>query len=234
MEGMIITIEGSGDRVGKHTQATLLANHIMEKYSDIPVKTLSFPMYGTPQAKPVEMYLSGELNLNPIEASALFAIDRSVTYRELKLEEFLKTGGIAIFDRYTESNIIYQVARDLNKRMEYVLNIRSYNLIHKLLKLENDYLGVPKSDKVIYLNLDPEFNKVLMKKDLGNDGGDIHEKDELLLDTVWYVGNTLAASNYWDMIQCNDDTRMFSIEEIHEKIVNVVDPMIKERCDIVD
>ena len=80
MRGKIICIEGN-DRVGKHTQALMLEKYIQNIGYD--VQTVSFPNYGTIQAKPAEMYLAGSFPmLGPMEASMLYAFDRSVTFKE--------------------------------------------------------------------------------------------------------------------------------------------------------
>lgn len=224
MKGKIICIEGS-DRVGKHTQSMMLADYIRGYGYD--VKTLSFPNYGTEQAKPVESYLAGNFNmLDPMEASMLYAFDRSVTFREMNIRSFLREGGVLILDRYTTSNVVFQIARSINE--ENKIDVRSnkaFELIYKIEKLEYGFLNLPRPDAVIYLKLDRDIQKQLLKDDetiKGVGSIDIHESNEKLLDRVSVIGVQLASICGWNIVECYDEKNnsMFSKEEILQKIVN--------------
>lgn len=223
MKGKIICIEGN-DRVGKHTQSILLSNYIQSLgYS---VKCLSFPNYGTPQAKPVESYLAGSFPmLGPLEASILYAFDRSVTMKELEIKSFLKDGGVIVMDRYTPSNIIYQIARSFKDGEE--INISSekvFNLAYKIEHLEYNILGLPRPDAIVYLKLDREMNKRLLENDTeikGNNLKDLHESDELLLDRVAEVGIKIARLSDWSIVECYDyeNAQMYPKEKILKEII---------------
>lgn len=222
MKGKIICIDGSGDRIGKHTQATMLTDYINSL--GVPAKCISFPNYGTPQAKPVEMYLAGEFpRLGPIEASMLYAFDRSVTLRQEKAVEFVNNGGCLILDRYVSSNAIYQIASSLKEGEEVSIgNSNNYFLSFKIEQLEYQIVGLPRPNITIYLDMDRGMNKTLLDEDTEKSGKDILESNEKLLDRVNIIGKQLANLCNWSIIKCNDDQRVFSKEEIHEKIKDTI------------
>lgn len=223
MRGKIITLEGN-DRVGKRTQSRLLADYIRNIGYD--VKTVSFPNYGTEQSKPVEYYLAGNFPLlGPIEASLLYAFDRSVTFREMNIKGFLKNGGVLILDRYTTSNITFQIARSFRKGEEIdVRNDKSFSLIYRIEQLEYNILELPRPDAVVYLKLDRKAHHKLLDADHEIKGikNDIHESDTELLDRVSEVGIQLARLCGWNIVDCYDKEKdsIYSKEEVLEKIVN--------------
>lgn len=218
MNGKVITIEG-GDRVGKHTQSILLSQYL---YSiGIDTITLSFPNYGSKQASPVERYLAGDfLNANGMEASLLYAFDRSITCREQNIKKFIEDGGWVIFDRFTPSNQMYQCARDLPEEIDLNKPLPiNWKMAEDVETLEYDILGLPKPDHIIFLALSRENNDILLKKDLGENGGDIHENNHSLLDRAAAVGMELAKKYHWEIINCDSKDRgIQSIEFIHEMI----------------
>lgn len=217
MNGKIICIEGN-DRVGKHTQALLLTEYIRDYGYN--VKTVSFPNYGTAQAQPVESYLAGSFPmLGPLEASMLYAFDRSVTFRELHLKSFLKDGGVLVLDRYTPSNIIYQVARSMKDSEELnVASTKAWNLAYKIEQLEYNVLELPRPDAVVYLSLNRSINKKLMEtaeEIKGNNKKDFHESDEQLLDRVSEIGLQFAKKCSWHVVECyNHDTKEIYPKEV--------------------
>lgn len=223
MRGKIICIEGN-DRVGKHTQALMLEKYIQNIGYD--VQTVSFPNYGTIQAKPAEMYLAGSFPmLGPMEASMLYAFDRSVTFKEKNIYSFLKDGGVLILDRYTTSNIVYQLARSFKD--DEIVDVRvdkAFTLIYKIEQLEYNILGLPRPDAVVYLKLDREGQKYLIENDHQDKGlkNDYHESNEKLLERVSEVGIQLARLCEWNIVNCFDESNhsIFSKEEILEKIVH--------------
>lgn len=223
MKGKIICIEGN-DRVGKHTQSLLLKEYIQKNGYD--VKTLSFPNYGSVQAKPVESYLAGAFpKLGPMEASMLYAFDRSVTFRQMDIRSFLKKGGVLILDRYTTSNIVFQVARSMEDHEEIdVKSDKSFGLIYKIEQLEYNILNLPRPDAVVYLKLSRDIHKRIMEKAEEDKGikNDIHESDNKLIDRVYEVGIQLARLCEWNIVDCYDESNnsIFSKEEILQKIVN--------------
>lgn len=231
MKGKIITIEG-GDRVGKFTQSTLLSQYL----SNIGIETKwhSFPSYGRKQASPVESYLAGEfLNITGMEASLLFALDRSITCRERDIKQFVENGGWVVFDRYTPSNQMYQCARDLPDTINLNSSLPiNWKMVEDIETLEYNILGLPRPDHIIYLALSRENNDILLNKDIGEDGGDVHEKNHFLLDKAAVVGMELAKKYHWEIIDCNsEEGGIKSIKSIHEMIKGLLINDIAERGD---
>ena len=74
----------------------------------------SFPNYESESSGPVKMYLAGEFGdakngFDSYQGSSLYAVDRLCTMAKLK--DFYKDGGIIIFDRYVQSNMIHQAGK---------------------------------------------------------------------------------------------------------------------------
>lgn len=228
MKGKVITIEG-GDRVGKHTQSILLSQYLCS--IGIDTITLSFPNYGTKQASPVENYLAGEiLNANGMEASLLYAFDRSITCREANIKKLIDDGIWVIFDRFTPSNQMYQCARELPDNVDLNKSLPiNWKMADDIEKLEYDILGLPKPDHIIFLALSRKNNDILLEKDLGKDGGDIHENDHNLLDRAAAVGFELAKKYHWETIHCDsEDGGIQSIDVIHNMIRDLLSTDIEK------
>ena len=110
MKGKLFIIEG-GDGSGKATQTRLLTEHLQRDGYD--VKSVSYPDYDSNSSALVKMYLRGDFGsdadaVNPYAASAFFAVDRFASY-QMKWKAFYEQGGIVIADRYTTSNMLYQM-----------------------------------------------------------------------------------------------------------------------------
>lgn len=112
MKGKLFIIEG-GDGSGKATQTRLLTEHLQRDGYD--VKSVSYPDYDSDSSALVKMYLRGDFGsdadaVNPYAASAFFAVDRFASY-QMKWKAFYEQGGIVIADRYTTSNMLYQMIK---------------------------------------------------------------------------------------------------------------------------
>lgn len=230
MKGKIICIDGGGDRIGKHTQATLLSEYLQKL--GLAVKCISFPNYGTPQAKPVEDYLNGNFScLKPLEVSMLYALDRSVTLREEMIPEFLQNGGCVIFDRYVSSNVVYQTAISMKHSGKSITgDFANTALIMRIEQLEYEILKLPRPDLTIYLDMSRYVNEKLLMQDLKNDDktGDLIEQDRELLDRVNVIGKELALLCNWKIVTCDDGISPYPKELIHEKVVRIVEEFAEE------
>ena len=183
MAGKLFVIDGV-DGSGKNTQAKELYYYFLQEgyCADEEVIMVSFPRYGQPSAKFVEMYLHGELaknamDMDPYTASLFYAIDRSISFKTEKWGEVYRNGGIVIADRYFTSNIIHQGAKILANSFG-VDKFREY--INWLKDLELNKIGIPKPDKIFWLVTDAAANAEMMKTRVENDANhvtDIHEAD---------------------------------------------------------
>lgn len=213
-KGKLIVMEGACDGIGKTTQFELL----LKKFKDSGVSVTShhFPSYETSEANSVTKYLNGDFgepkDLSPYFINSLYAHDRAVTwYRSLKKE--FDSGKTILLDRYTTSSLIYQSALIESKEekesfLEYVIDF------------EYNKLGIKKPDKVIFLyapfDMVSELRQKRNKKE--NLKEDIHESNLEFMKKVYE--NALFVAEYlnWDVIRCNIDNEMRSIEDIHEEI----------------
>lgn len=216
-KGKLIVIEACADGAGKSTQYKLLIDRL-SKEEDIV--THHFPSYGTYQARCAEEYLKGNYgkitDLSPYFVNSLYAADRSITWITGLKNEYEK-GKILIVDRYTTSSLIYQSAVFNTK--EEIDNFSDY-----VADYEYNKLGVAKPDLVIFLHMPFELNIKLKKNRKNNDGikNDIYEIDLEFMKRVYDTSVQIAKKFNWDFIECSHDGVMYSIEEIHEKVYELV------------
>lgn len=222
--GKLIVIEGSCDGVGKSTQYKLLVDRLIKESENV-ITTHHFPSYGTYQGRPVEEYLKGNYGkiseLSPYFVNSLYAQDRAITWITGLKQEYDK-GSIIVLDRYTTSSLIYQssVIEDEKEREEFINYIYDYEY-HKL--------GIPEPDIVIFLHAPFEVIKELKSKRKQNDGikNDIHERDLAFMKNVSDTSTSIANKFNWSYVECTEEDRMRTIEEIHEDIYKLVKKKIK-------
>lgn len=213
-KGYIIVIDGT-DGCGKQTQSKILTQRL--KDSGYPVKLQSFPNYDSPSSGPVKMYLGGEFgdvnSMDSYQASSLYAVDRLCTFNR-DLKGFYEEGGVLILDRYTQSNMIHQAGK-----------LNSHQEVDKLLEwideFEFETLKLPRPDRVIFLDVPVGVSMKLMEERGVHKTGtpkDVHEEDPNHLrhayDAGKYVGNKFG----WDMIDCTENGKLKSIEDISDII----------------
>lgn len=216
--GKLIVIEGACDGIGKTTQYNLLKDSLIKDGETI--FNHHFPTYGSYQGMGVENYLKGDFglpqDLSPYFINSLYAIDRAITWHSI-LKEKYNNGDIILLDRYTTSSIIYQSAliEDIEERKKF---------IDYIIDFEYNKLDIKKPDKVIFLYASFDVATKLRKSRKQNDGisNDIHERDLSFMKKVY--DNALFVSNYlnWDMVKCDDNDKMRSIEDIQKDVYQLV------------
>ena len=217
-KGKLIVVEGACDGIGKTTQFNKLKEHLQNDGKE--VANHHFPTYGTYYGAPVEKYLQGEFGspkeLSPYFVNSLYAVDRAVAwYKELK--ELYDKGDIVLLDRYTTSSLIYQSALiknpDEKKRfLDYVTDF------------EFGKLGIKEPDSVIFLHAPFDLVTKLRQERKQNDGvvNDIHERDLEFMKKVYESAMFCADYFDWDKVECSDNDKMRSIEDIHEDVYKLV------------
>lgn len=224
--GKLIIIEGT-DGSGKQTQAELVYKNLCEIAGKEKVTKLSFPNYDSRASEPVKMYLSGEFgktadSVNAYAASVLYSIDRYASYKT-EWEKFYNEGGIIVSDRYTTSNMVHQVPKikDIAEKEKY---------LEWLTDLEYEKIGIPKPDLIFFLNMPPKFSQKLMKdrvnKITGNVKKDIHEKDEKYMKKAYETARELAEKYDWKIINCVEENKIKSIEEINNEIMKKIKEIV--------
>ncbi len=217
MASKLIVIEGL-DGSGKGTQSQLVTEELSRRGYN--VKKLTFPDYESDSSALVRMYLSGALGSNPDDvnayaASSFYAVDRVASYLT-KWKNDYETCDYIIADRYTTSNIIYQMSKiDKSQRDDFILWCEDY---------EYNRLKVPKPDVVVYLDMPPHISQKLMSGRYNGDESkkDIHESNMKFLlscrESALYATQKLN----WHHIDCADGDKPKSIETITKQILDIV------------
>lgn len=225
-KGKLIVIEG-GDGSGKTTQAQLLIEYLQSL--KIPVRYYDFPQYyHSFHGKIIGRYLKGEFgglnSVSPYLISLAYALDRASVKNEM--EDFLQKGGFIVANRYTTSSMAYQTIRikDSKERKKFLRWI--YDLEYKVHK-------IPKEDLVIYLYVRPETSaQLILKREkreyLKGKQKDIYEENLEFQKKV--VNSYLTLANrfkHWVKIDCEKSGKLLSKDEIHKKIKEIIEPLIK-------
>ena len=188
MNGKIICLEGL-DCSFKETQTKMLTERLKELYPDKQIVAFSFPNYEKESCYFVKEYLAG--NYGDIEdtsyiTSALFyALDRFDTYHK-EIKDLYESGAIIFLDRYTFSNVYYQLAKhDIMKELYLIHTNKVTNrkqnvygdytklLMNQLLHVEFGDLKLPIPDVVFFLNTNSALSYKLASS---KDNADINEK----------------------------------------------------------
>lgn len=218
MMGYIVVIEGT-DGCGKQTQTKALYDRLKKAGHNVIIQ--SFPNYDSPSAAPVKMYLGGEFggekSLDAYQASALYAVDRMCTYQK-DIKKFYEAGGIVLLDRYVQSNMLHQAGK-IEDRVEVD------RFLDWLETLEFGDMKLPRPDRVIFLDVPVEVSLKLAHERQGlkaNTKKDIHEENPDHIYRAYQSGKYVSEKYGWDTINCTDDGKMKSIEEISDLVWNVV------------
>ncbi len=224
--GKLFVIDGT-DGSGKQTQFSKLKERFEKE--NIEYMEVSFPNYDSPSSSLVKMYLSGEFgehanDVSPYIASTFYAADRYATYKT-KFEEFYKNGGIVLADRYTSANMVHQAGKikDPEERKKF---------ISWLYNLEFEIYGIPRPNRVFFLNMPPKNSLELIKnrenKFSHTMQKDIHERDENHIIDSYNAACAVAKDYDWFEIQCVKDDQIRTVEDIHEEIYDEVKKELKE------
>ena len=208
--GKIIVIEGI-EGSGKETQSKLL----VESLNKMGIKSIefSFPMYDTPTGRIFKDCLLNNNNyfnegidsLDPELVCLYTAADRK--YNINKIKEYLDNDYIVVINRYTSSNMA-------NQGSKYEDSEDRFYMYQWIDKLEYWLLKLPKPDYTILLNMPYKYNNQL-SFDLAKD----NSKQERVLES--YL--ELAGLYNWDIINCIDEDKEKTIDEIHEEIMELLE-----------
>ncbi len=218
--GKLFVIDGT-DGSGKQTQFAKLKERLDKE--GITYMEVSFPNYDSPSSSLVKMYLSGEFGENPSDisayvASTFYAADRYATFKT-KFEKFYNDGGIVLADRYTTANMVHQAGKikDKDERNKFLA---------WLFDLEFNIYGIPKPDKVFFLNMPPKKSLELIKnrenKFTHSMQKDIHERDENHIIDSYNAACSVAKDYNWYEVQCVKEDEIRTVEDIHEEIFNEI------------
>ena len=221
--GKLIVLEGT-DGSGKSTQFKRLSEHLLADGQRF--ETLVFPQYDQPSSALIRMYLGGEFgsrptDVNPYAASSFYAVDRYASFRKV-WGSYYEDGGLILSDRYTTSNAVHQASKEPEDKRG--------GFLEWLYDFEYNKLGLPRPDLVIYLDVPTSFTEKMLRsrEEKTHTHADIHEQDMQYLSTCREMGRTAAAFYGWTVIQCVEDGKMRSIEDIHAEIYRHVQKKLEE------
>ena len=215
--GKLIVIEGL-DGSGKSTQLDLLYKNLTD--NGIDCKSVSFPDYENPSSTLVKMYLNGTFgkkpnDVNAFAASVFYTVDRYASFKA-NWGEYYSGGGTVIAGRYTTSNAIHQASKLPESEWESFLSW--------LYDFEYTKIGIPKPDKVIFLDMPIEVSQKLLTKRYEGDNSkkDIHESDTEYLDRCRKAAVFTAKYSGWETISCAKNGEARSIEDISKDVLESV------------
>lgn len=220
-KGKLIVIDGL-DGSGKSTQLEL----VQKKLEDmgVPVKTISFPDYESPSSALVKMYLNGEFSDNPDDinayaASSFYAVDRYASFMKYWKDDYL-SGKLILAARYVSSNAIHQMVKlDESEYDQYLEWLYDY---------EHEKLGLPKADKVIFLDMPTNISQKLLSKRYNGDESrkDIHEAHVSYLENCRKTALYAAKKLDWTVTQCSDGESPLPMEIISENVMKEISKVI--------
>ncbi len=214
----LYVIEGL-DGSGKGTQFNLLFDYLTQK-GEKCVK-IDFPDYESQSSALVKMYLAGEFgsdpkNVNAYAVSTFYAVDRYSSYQKTWKNDYLNSKTI-IANRYVSSNIVFQMTKLDKQEWD--------DFIDWLNDLEHNKFGLPKPDKVIYLDMPIEVSQKLLNYRYKGDENkkDIHEKNISFLNECRECALYAAKKLGWAIINCSDGENAKSIEKINKVIIEEIE-----------
>lgn len=214
-----IVIEGT-DCSGKETQSKLLVKSLTNQNKKAVY--LTFPNYNSPTGKIIggpylgkeeickSYFKEGASHVDAKVASLYFAADRY--YNLQQIIDYLNKDYIVIMDRYVSSNMAHQGGKIKDKE-------KRYEMYQWLEKLEYELLGLIKPDITIFLHMPSEYTKDLKKNRISLDE---HEKDEEHLKQAELAYLELKDKYNFITIDCVENNKIKTIEEIHNEILNVI------------
>lgn len=213
--GKLIVIEGL-DGSGKSTQLELLPENLRK--NGIDSKTVSFPDYDSDSSALVKMYLNGEFgkkpdDVNAYAASLFYAVDRFASYKTT-WGQYYNKNGVIVSGRYTTSNAVHQTSKMPEADWQGFLDW--------LYDLEYNKVGIPKPDKVIFLDMPIDVSQKLLSGRYRGDEAkkDIHESDTAYLEKCRKAAMFTAAYSDWTVIPCAQGDKPRSIADIANDILN--------------
>lgn len=223
---MIIVIEGT-DCSGKQTQAEKL----VKKLNSLGKKVVSFgfPNYNSPTGKIIGgaylgkkdigegLFPEGAPNVPSKVASLYFLADR--VYNLAKIQKFLDEGNIVVLDRYVESNMAFQGGKIFDKTQR----VEMYEFLHNL---EYNIFELPKPDLKIFLYM--PYEQACILKQNRPESADQHEQNESILRNAETAYKEMAQIYNFKTIECTENKRIKSIEEISKQLTDYVLEQLSE------
>ena len=209
-KGKLFVIEGL-DGCGKSTQLEMLKSKTGDN-----TRFISFPNYDSASGEIIKDYLSGKFaeengKAGAYTASSFYAVDRYISYKT-DWEKDYQGAKTIIAARYTSSNAIYQMTKlDRAQWDEYLSWLEDY---------EYDKFGIPRPDKVVFLDMPIEVSQKLLSSRYGGneEKKDIHERNVDFLKACREAALYTAKKKGWFILPCSDGENPFTPERINEQL----------------
>ncbi len=215
--GRLVVLDGL-DGSGKSTQLVRLQEYFTQNHIDY--RQISFPDYEQPSSALVSMYLRGEFGeaadaVNAYAASSFYAVDRYASYKKFWEEDY-RADRLILAARYTTSNAIHQMGKLPREEWDaYLTWLQDY---------EYGLLGLPRPDRVIFLDMPLEISQRLLSTRYEGDEAkkDIHERDLQYLRTCRESALYAADKMGWDLVSCGENGQPLPIDTISERLIALV------------
>lgn len=211
----LIVLDGL-DGSGKSTQLARLDAYF--RGNGTHYRQISFPDYEQPSSALVKQYLGGEFGgspdaVNAYAASSFYAVDRYASYKKFWQQDY-ENGTLILAARYTTSNAIHQMGKLPRAEWDaYLAWLEHY---------EYELLGLPRPDRVLFLDMPLEVSQKLLVGRYEGDAAkrDIHERDLSYLatcrDSALYAADRLG----WSVISCAENGEPLPPETITARLID--------------
>lgn len=211
--GHLVVLDGL-DGSGKSTQLARLNEYFFAQNRDYT--QISFPDYEQPSSALVQMYLQGEFGgsadaVNAYAASSFYAVDRYASYKKFWQKDY-ESGKLILAARYTTSNAIHQMGKLPRDQWDaYLQWLEEY---------EYELLGLPRPDKVIFLDMPLEISQRLLSSRYQGEESkkDIHERDLTYLKTCRESALYAAEKWGWLVVSCGENGEPLPMDVISNRL----------------
>lgn len=209
------------DGSGKGTQTKLVVSELERQGKKVLL--LDYPRYWEKSAYFVEQYLNWAYgkNVSPKLASIFYALDRFED--SFNFKDSICEYDYIISNRYVSASMMHHWGKikDPSERLEYISWLKN---------LEFEIFGIPKPDKVLFLDVPPELSQKLVEKKEERDyikwglKKDLHEADENHLKDAYIAAKHIVShfSDTWEEIQCCENGNILPVEDITKKILTKI------------
>ena len=207
--GRLLVLEGL-DGSGKSTQTERLREALLA--AGETVRQIKLPDYDAPSSTLVRQYLAGDFGndpqaVNAYAASSFYAVDRVASFL-LDWKKDYEAGSLILADRYTTSNPIYQMTKLPREEWDdYLTWADDY---------EFGKLGLPRPDRVIFLDMPVEVSQKMMTRRYEGDEGkkDVHERNVQFLNACREAALYTAERWNWSVVRCWEGDEPRTIDAI--------------------
>ena len=211
----LVEIEGKCDGNGKATQVKEVSRLLRER--GYKVVNLTSPNYNLDSGKILKKFLHGDfvdpVTFNPLASSLLYTLNRFEDFNTNWKNLYEQDDLVIILDRWTTSNLIYQIAKE-DDLVQKVL------LLQEIEEIEFKEFNLPKPNLTIVLDkgLDECIKSLQQRDDL-----DAHESSREFLERVYQNAGWVAEYKKFFVFDMKDESNQVrSIEKNAEILASKI------------